>query len=110
VQLTWSAQSATSCTASGSTAWSGSEKTSDTASVVISATVTLTLTCNGPGGSAAQSVTITATPAPAKSGGGGGSMDVALLSLLGATVFWGRRRVPKARRDVVRLRGVVQLT
>jgi MYXO-CTERM domain-containing protein len=96
VQLTWSAQNATSCTASGSTAWSGSEKTSDTASVVISATATLTLTCDGPGGSAAQSVTITATPAPAKSGGGG-SADVALLSLLGAVLIWGRRRRPQHR-------------
>jgi hypothetical protein len=96
VQLTWSSQNATTCTASGSTAWSGSEKTSDTASVVISATVTLTLTCDGPGGSAAKSVTITATPVPAKSGGGGGSVDVGLLSLLGSMVIWRRRRVPKS--------------
>jgi hypothetical protein len=93
VQLTWSSQNATTCTASGSTAWSGSEKTSDTASVVIDATVTLTLKCDGPGGTAAQSVTITATPVPAKSGGGGGSVDVTLLSLLGALAIWGRRRV-----------------
>jgi hypothetical protein len=97
VQLTWSSQNATACTASGSTAWSGSEKTSDTASVVISAPVTLTLTCDGPGGSAAKSVTITATPVPAKSGGGGGSVDVALLSLLGAMAIWGRRRIPKSK-------------
>jgi hypothetical protein len=55
------------------------------------------LTCNGPGGSAAKSVTITPTPVPAKSGGGGGSVDVALLSLLGAMVIWGRRRIPKSQ-------------
>jgi hypothetical protein len=51
------------------------------------------LKCDGPGGSAAQSVTITATPVPAKSGGGGGSVDVALLSLLGAMAIWRRRVV-----------------
>ncbi len=89
VQLTWSSQNATACIASGNSAWSGSEPVSGTASVAIPATVTLTLTCTGSGGSATQTVTVTATAAPAKSGGGG-SLDLALLSLLGALAA-GRR-------------------
>jgi hypothetical protein len=70
VQLTWSAQNATSCNASGSSNWTGSQATSGSTAVIIDATVALMLTCTGAGGSAAQSVTVTATSPPAKSGGG----------------------------------------
>jgi plastocyanin len=89
VQLTWSSTNATSCMAGGSSAWTGSESTSGTLAVIVSATVTLTLTCTGDGGSAAQSVTVTATPAATKSGGGG-AVDWWMLGMLG--VWAGVRR------------------
>jgi plastocyanin len=79
VQLTWSSQNATSCMAGGATGWSGSEATSGTLAVIITASATLTLTCTGPGGSATQSLSITATAAPSTSGGGG-SADWLLLA------------------------------
>jgi hypothetical protein len=87
VQLTWSTQNATACTASGATAWSGTEPTSGTLAVSLGSTATLTLTCTGPGGSAAKSVVATVTPTPAKSGGGGGSLDLGLLGVLGGWVL-----------------------
>jgi plastocyanin len=83
VTLTWSSTNATSCTAAGSSAWTGPEATSGTLAVIVSATETLSLTCTGPGGSAAQSVTVTASAAAAKSGGGGGALDGWLLAALG---------------------------
>jgi hypothetical protein len=89
VQLTWSSTNATSCTAGGSSAWTGPESTSGTLAVIVSATVTLTLTCTGNGGSAAQSVTVTATPVATKSGGGG-AVDWWMLGMLG--VWAGVRR------------------
>jgi plastocyanin len=92
VTLTWSSQNATACTASGSTAWNGPEPTSGSTAVAVSGTETLSLTCSGPGGtSAPMSVTVTATPAATSSGGGGGSLDIALLSLLGASLIVRRR-------------------
>lgn len=90
VTLTWSSTNATSCTAGGSSAWTGSQSTSGTLAVIVSATATLTLTCTGNGGSAAQSVTVTATAAAAKSSGGGGALDWWLLGMLG--VWTGVRR------------------
>jgi hypothetical protein len=95
VTLTWSSTNATSCTASGGTGWVGSESTSGTLAVAISASETLGLTCTGPGGSATQSVSVKATPAASGSSGGGGALDWSLLALLGALVVvgpWGRRR------------------
>jgi plastocyanin len=83
VQLTWSSTNATSCTAGGSSAWTGPESTSGTLAVIVSATATLTLTCTGNGGSAAQSVTVTATAAATKSSGGGGAVDWWMLEMLG---------------------------
>jgi len=91
VQLTWSAQSATSCTASGNSGWTGSEPVSGSTNVSISASGALMLTCTGPGGSTTQSVSITVKPG--SSGGGGGSIDFALLALLGAALA-ARRGVP----------------
>jgi plastocyanin len=92
VTLTWSSTNATSCTAGGSSAWTGSKTTSGTLAVIVSATATLTLTCTGDGGSAAQSVTVTATAAAAKSSGGGGAVDWWLLGMLGVWT-WVRRTV-----------------
>src|SRR5580698_4824185 len=85
VQLTWSSQNATACMAGGASVWTGSQPTSGTLAVVITATATLTLTCTGPGGSVTQSLSITATAAPAKSGGGGGT-DWLLLTGLAIAV------------------------
>jgi plastocyanin len=90
VELTWSSTNATSCTAGGSSAWTGPEPTSGTLAVIVSATATLTLTCTGDGGSAAQSVTVTATAAATKSSGGGGAVDWWMLGMLG--VWVGLRR------------------
>jgi plastocyanin len=86
VTLTWSSKNATSCTAGGSSGWTGPQATSGTLSVAVGATVTLTLNCTGPGGSAAQSVTVAASAVAAKSGGGGGGggLDWWTLALLGA--------------------------
>jgi plastocyanin len=87
VTLTWSSQNATACTASGSAAWTGPEPTSGSTAVAVSGTESYTLTCTGPGGtSAPMSVSVTATPAPSSSGGGG-SLDIALLSLLAASLI-----------------------
>jgi hypothetical protein len=99
VTLTWSSQNATACTASGSSDWTGAQKTSGTLAVVVAATETLSLTCTGPGGSASQSVKITATAAPSKSGGGG-SLDGAMLLWLGACLLAaraGQTRMPSRR-------------
>ncbi len=89
VQLTWSSQGATACTASGSSGWSGNEALSGTAGVIISATSTLSLTCTGPGGSTTQSITVTAT-APTGGSGGGGALDMEWLGML-AALFAARR-------------------
>lgn len=72
VQLTWSTQDATACSASGNAGWTGDEPISGTMSVTISATATLSLTCTGAGGSTSQSLTVTATASNVKTGGGGG--------------------------------------
>ncbi len=108
VTLTWNATNATSCTAGGSSAWTGNEPASGTASVVISATATLTLTCTSDGGTATQSVTVTATPAASSSGGGGGgSLNwafLAALALLTGGVRW-QRHVTAFRHH--ELRGLV---
>ncbi|HEY1413221.1 MAG TPA: hypothetical protein VGF36_13835, partial [Rhodopila sp.] len=93
VQLTWSSTNATSCTAGGSSAWTGPEATSGTLAVIVSATTTFTLTCTGAGGSAAQSVPVTATAAAASSsgGGGGGALDWWMLAGLGVWAGLSRR-------------------
>jgi hypothetical protein len=96
VQLTWSSQNATACTASGGTGWTGSQLASGTLAVAVSATEALVLSCTGDGGSASQSVTITATAPAAKSGGGGG-LDIGLLAALCALV------VVRVRREAGRL-------
>jgi hypothetical protein len=90
VQLTWSTQNAAACTASGGTGWTGTQMTSGTLAVTVSATETLVLTCMGDGGSASKSVTVTATAPAAKSGGGGG-LDIGLLMALGALLAAGQR-------------------
>jgi hypothetical protein len=95
VQLTWSTQNATACTAGGTTGWTGTQPTSGTLGVSIGVSATLTLTCTGPGGSAAKSVSVATTAAPAKSGGGG-SLDLGLLGMLGGLVLARRRQLTTA--------------
>jgi hypothetical protein len=82
VQVSWSSSGATSCTASGTSAFIGNEPLSSMGlAVAIPATVTLSLTCVGPGGSAtSQPVTVTATAAASTSGGG--AMDLYCLLML----------------------------
>jgi hypothetical protein len=60
--LSWSSHNASSCTASGN--WSGSESTSGSEVVHLTADASYSLTCTGPGGSTSQTVTITTAPAP----------------------------------------------
>ncbi|HVN44302.1 MAG TPA: hypothetical protein VMT66_03545 [Steroidobacteraceae bacterium] len=85
VDLIWSSQNATSCTASGG--WSGTQKTSGTYTTpALSANTTFTLTCTGAGGSTMKSVSVSVT---SSSGGGGGAMDPVLL-LLTALLAFGR--------------------
>jgi hypothetical protein len=89
VDLTWSSQNATSCTASGG--WSGNEPTSGTAtSAALTVSTTFTLACTGAGGNASKSVTVTVTQGGG--GGGGGALDPALLLALGALLAAAVRR------------------
>jgi hypothetical protein len=99
VTLTWSSTNAITCTASGGTGWAGSQMTSGTLAVAVSATETLTLSCTGPGGTVAQSVTLTATPPSGGSHGGGGTIDLAgILALLSLWVASYRRNTGGAIR------------
>jgi hypothetical protein len=86
VTLTWSSQNAVSCTASGGTGWSGSQMTSGTLAVVVSAAETLSLSCTGPGGTIAQSVSLTVTAPSGAGSHGGGAID--LTSILGLLTLW----------------------
>ncbi|HEV7445033.1 MAG TPA: hypothetical protein VGO18_20725 [Steroidobacteraceae bacterium] len=85
-KLTWSAQNATTCTASG--AWSGARDLSNSEmTAALNATSTFTLTCDGPGGSTPKSVTITVL-SPSQSGGGGGEVGLDLLTGLAGILLW----------------------
>ena len=57
--LTWSSANATSCTASGG--WSGSEATSGSKSISVTASNGFDLVCSGPGGSISASTAVTVT-------------------------------------------------
>ncbi len=96
VQLTWSSQNATACSAAGVSGWSGNVALSGSTGVTITANSTLTLTCTGPGGSTTQSLNIAATPAAAGGGsGGGGALGWGSIGMLiGLTTL----RVARRRR------------
>ena len=89
VNLTWSTQNATSCTASGGSGWSGSETPSGgtVTTSALTTTTTFSLSCTGGGGTASASATVTVDP-PAASGksGGGGSIDLATILALASLV------------------------
>jgi hypothetical protein len=92
VTLTWTSANATTCTGSGG-GFAGSQATSGTLSVSITAATTFDLSCTGPGGAASQSVTVSFTNPPAKSGGGG-ALDLCSLNLLGLLGLARSRRDP----------------
>jgi hypothetical protein len=90
VDIIWSTQNATSCTASnsGSGGWSGNVALSGVAtSAPLTSNTTFTLQCTGAGGPQSQSVNVTVTPVSGSGGGGGGSLEAALLLLLGLAVL-----------------------
>ena len=77
VNIIWSSQNATACTASGG--WSGARPLSGTAtSAALTSNTTFTLKCTNGGESDTKSVTVTVDAAS----GGGGGLDVGLLTLL----------------------------
>jgi hypothetical protein len=78
VDLTWSSQNATSCTATGG--WTGAQPLSGTTtSKPLTSNTTFTLSCTGAGGTSAKSVSVTVTAA---SSGGGGALDGVMLLVL----------------------------
>lgn len=90
VHLTWSAQNATSCTASGGSGWTGSKDPAGgtTQTSALMATTTFTLSCTGPGGTTPQTLTVTVvTPAAPASHSGGGDIDLCVLLMLLAVVL-----------------------
>jgi hypothetical protein len=87
VNIIWSSQNASACTASGG--WTGSQATSGThTSAPLTASTTFTLSCTGAGGTASKSVTVAVT---APSGGGGGEVDLGVLCLLATVLAFGCR-------------------
>jgi hypothetical protein len=95
--VTWSAQGATSCTASG--AWTGTKATSGTETTsALNTPATFTLGCTGLGGTASQSLTVTPRAATGSGGSGGsGGIDLLTLLVLGGLLAAGiRARLPVA--------------
>lgn len=94
VNIIWSTQNATACTASGG--WTGTKATSGTmTSAALTANTTYTLTCTGPGGQVSSSVMVTVS-APS-SGGGGGAINLSLLVFLSGLLLmrtWRGLRAP----------------
>jgi hypothetical protein len=94
VDLIWSSENATTCTASGG--WSGPEALSGTAtSVALTANTTFTLTCIGAGGSKSASVMVIVNPASSSGAGGGGALGAELLALLLGLSSWRVRRAAR---------------
>jgi hypothetical protein len=101
VDVIWSTQNATQCTASGG--WSGTEPLSGTVtSSALTANTTFTLTCTGPGGSQKESVSVTVTAASG-GGGGGGAVDPALLLLLAGAMLARAGAFTRTSREAPRL-------
>jgi hypothetical protein len=82
VELTWSSQNATACTASNG--WTGTKAASGTErSAALTAATTFTIKCDGAGGSTTQSVSVTMSPSSSR--GGGGSLEwLTVLMLVAA--------------------------
>jgi hypothetical protein len=82
VDIIWSTQNATKCTASGG--WSGPQAMSGTVtSAALMTDTTFTLTCEGAAGWSPQSKSASVTvTSPSSGGGGGGEVSPELLALL----------------------------
>ena len=88
VDIIWSSQNATACSASGG--WSGTKAVSGTAtSAALTTNTTFTLACTGAGGSSSKSVTVSI--AAASSGGGGALSPEWLVALAGLLLLRSRR-------------------
>jgi hypothetical protein len=85
VNLTWTTQNTTDCTASGG--WSGSQSATggSVKSAALTAATTFTLTCSGEGVTATQAVSVAVTTP--KSGGGGGVLRPELLLALSGALL-----------------------
>jgi hypothetical protein len=102
VNLIWSTQNATSCTASGG--WSGNQPLSGTATTAaLTTTTTFALQCQGAGGSAQQSVTVSVASSSGGGGGGGGAMQPELLMVLLAITLWRAAAVMPSSRSMPRV-------
>jgi len=104
--VTWSSQSATSCSASG--AWSGTQSPNGALQVTSTAagSYTYTLTCTNTGGNTTDSATVVVTADSSSSssggssssgsnsgsGGGGGAISPFFLSVFAAAAMRGRRK------------------
>lgn len=107
VTLTWTAQNATSCTASASpdnSAWSGSESASGGSATTsaITASTTFSLSCTGGGGTVSASAMVDVSAAPSGHGGGGAIDPELLLALAAALTLRataGRSAASRARSD-----------
>jgi hypothetical protein len=101
VDIIWTTQNATSCSASGG--WTGTQPTSGTVtSVPLTANTPFTLTCTGSGGSTSKTVTVTVS-APSSGGGGGGAISPTLLSALLVLLVMHTQRVMRASRPAPRV-------
>jgi len=102
VNLIWSSQNATTCTASGG--WSGNQPLNGTkTTAAITATTTFTLTCKGAGdNTATKSVQVTVSAGGG--GGGGGAVQPDLLALLLTLVLLRAVAVTRSSREVPTVR------
>ena len=84
VDLSWSTQNATTCTATPAAGgFTGSQPLSGVfTSAALTSTTTFTLQCTGAGGTQTQSVAVTVTAASSSGHGGGGGIQPELLLLL----------------------------
>jgi plastocyanin len=81
VNLIWTSQNATACTASGGWSVKQLATSGSMTSPALTSNTTFTLTCTGSGGSTAKSVQVTVTAAT-RGGGGGGDLSPGLLLAL----------------------------
>jgi hypothetical protein len=94
VDLSWSTQNATSCTATPAAGgFSGTQPlTGVFTSAALTTDTTFTLQCTGAGGTVSQSVKVMVTQGSSGGGGGGGSLDATILLLLAARALARLRR------------------
>ncbi|HXW74493.1 MAG TPA: hypothetical protein VEK10_06740 [Steroidobacteraceae bacterium] len=110
VNLVWTSQNATACSASGG--WSGKQPTSGSmTSPALTSTTTFTLSCSGAGGSTAKSLQVSVTGGSSGGGGGGELSPALLLALSAGLLFRGRRtRLLRAAAEAGRCHGSVTRT